>query len=317
MPWWKPTRNSAAAAPPVRGETSGEVVFDEAFLARLELLQVIARRVFRGRQRAERKTRKVGSGLEFADHREYSPGDDIRNLDWNVLMRLGQVLVRLYEEDEDLPIRIAVDVSASMQTSGGAKLRYAQQIAAALAYVGLANLDRVGVTCMSKQHHTTLPAVRGKGRIFRVFEFLRGAARGGPTDMRAACARLAAQSLQPGLTIVLSDFYDLDGAFDGLNLLRFRKHEPVAIQILDPEEIAPQRSGHRGDVTLVDCEGGDPRDITLSPASLRAYAAAHERFCAALASNCRARGIPYFRAEIDVPFDTLVLRMFRQGGLLR
>lgn len=292
-------------------------LFGEAFLAKLELLQVIARRLFRGKQRAERKTRKVGSGLEFADHREYSPGDDIRNLDWGVLMRLEQTLVRLYEEDEDLPIRIAVDISDSMSTSGGAKLRYAQQVAAALAYVGLANLDRVGLTCMSRKRHTTLPAVRGKGRIFRVFDFLRGAPRGGPTDLRAACSRIAAESAQPGLTIVLSDFYDLDGAFDGLNLLRFRKHEPVAIQILDPREVHPEHSGLRGDVTLVDVEGGDAREVTLSPATLRAYADAHERFCQALAANCRSRGIAYFRAETSVPFDELVLRMFRVGGLLR
>jgi len=302
---------------PGRAAVGPDDVFDDAFLARLELLQVIARRLFRGRQRAERKTRKVGSGLEFADHREYSPGDDIRNLDWNVLMRLGQSLIRLYEEDEDLPIRIAIDVSESMQTSGGGKLRYASQVAAALAYVGLANLDRVGLTCMSRKVHNSLPAVRGKGRIFRVFDFLRAAPRGGPTDLRAACSRLAAESVQPGLTVVLSDFYDMDGAFDGLNLLRFRKHEPVAIQILDPAEVHPERSALRGDVSLVDCEGGDPRDVTLSPATLRAYAEAHERFCGALASSCRARGIPYFRAEIDVPFDELVLRMFRLGGLLR
>jgi len=326
MAWWKrsdpdpelpPTRAPGAASTALsRGGEPGDI-FDDAFLARLELLQVIARRLFRGRQRAERKTRKVGSGLEFADHREYSPGDDIRNLDWNVLMRLGQSLIRLYEEDEDLPIRIAIDVSESMQTSGGGKLRYAQQIAAALAYVGLANLDRVGLTCMSRKVHTSLPATRGKGRIFRVFEFLRGAPRGGATDLRSACSRLAAESVQPGLTVVLSDFYDMDGAFDGLNLLRFRKHEPVAIQILDPAEVHPERSALRGDVSLVDCEGGDPRDVTLSPATLKAYAAAHEQFCGALASNCRARGIPYFRAEIDVPFDELVLRMFRLGGLLR
>lgn len=304
-------------APEPSAPAAEDDLFDEAFLGKLELLQVIARRLFRGKNRAERKTRKVGSGLEFADHREYSPGDDIRNLDWGVLMRLDQTLVRLYEEDEDLPIRIALDVSESMTTSGGAKLRYALQVAAALAYVGLANLDRVGLTCMSRKVHTTLPAVRGKGRIFRVFEFLRGAPRGGATDLRAACGRLAAESSQPGLTVVLSDFYDLEGAFDGLNLLRFRKHEPVAIQVIDPREADPELSGLRGDVTLVDVEGGAPRDITLSPAALRAYAEAHERFCAALAQSCRSRGIPYFRAETSVPFDELVLRMFRLGGLLR
>jgi uncharacterized protein (DUF58 family) len=292
-------------------------LFDEQFLARLELLQVIARRLFRGRQRAERKTRKVGSGLEFADHREYSPGDDIRYMDWTVWIRLRHALIRLFEEDEDLPIRVIVDVSDSMSTRGGAKLRYAQQVAAALAYVGLANLDRVGLTTISAARHETLPAVRGKGRIFRVFDFLRNASRGGPTDLRHSCSRVAAQSNQPGLTIVLSDFYDLEGAFEGLNMLRFRKHEPVAIQVIDPAEADPRGSGLRGDVTLLDCEGDTRRDVTLSPRALTAYAEAHERFCAQLEASCRSRGIHYVRANLDVPFDDLVLRMFRLGGVLR
>lgn len=302
-----------AAAP----SADQENLFDEAFLKQLELLQVIARRLFRGRNRAERKTRKVGSGLEFADHRAYSPGDDIRNLDWNVLMRLEQTLIRLFEEDEDLPIRVVVDVSDSMQTRNGDKLRQAQKIAAALAYVGLANLDRVGLICMSGKVHATLPAVRGKGRIFRIFEFLRNAPKGGPTDIRSACKRIAAEANQPGLTVVLSDFYDMEGAFDGLNLLRFRKHEPVAIQVLDTVEADPTKTGLRGDVKIVDCEGGDGLDVTLSAATLRAYAEAHQRFCAHLESSCRSRGIPYFRAETEAPFDELVLRMFRLGGLLR
>jgi len=294
-----------------------EELFDEAFLKRLELLQVAARRLFRGRQRAERKTRKVGSGLEFADHREYSPGDDIRYIDWTVWIRLRHALIRLFEEDEDLPIRVVVDVSDSMRTGDGAKLRYAMQIGAALAYVGLANLDRVGLTCASGKHHATLPAVRGKGRIFRVFEFLRTADRGGPTDIRAMCSRVAAQSRQPGLTVVLSDFYDLEGAFEGLNMLRFRKHEPVAVQVLDPMEADPRLTNLRGDVRLVDVEGGDAHDVTLSPRTLDAYAEAHRRFCEHLESSCRSRGIFLAQANIDVPFDDMVLRLFRQGGILR
>jgi uncharacterized protein (DUF58 family) len=292
-------------------------VFDDEFLRQLELLQVIARRLIRGRQRAERKTKKVGSGLEFADHREYSPGDDIRNVDWNVLGRLNQTLVRLFEEDEDLPLRLVVDVSDSMLTKNGEKLIYAQKIAAALAYVGLAGLDRVGLTAMSGKVHETLPAIRGKSRIFRVFEFLRNNKRGGPTDIRSGCKRVAAESSLPGVTVVLSDFYDLEGAFDGLNLLRFRKHEVVAIQVLDPIEANPVDTGLRGDVSLIDVEGGVSRDVTMSAALLEAYAEAHERFCKTLENKCRARGMPFFRADISEPFDDLVLRIFRMGGVLR
>lgn len=292
-------------------------VFDDEFLRQLELLQVIARRLIRGRQRAERKTKKVGSGLEFADHREYSPGDDIRNVDWNVLGRLNQTLVRLFEEDEDLPLRLVVDVSDSMLTKNGEKLIYAQKIAAALAYVGLAGLDRVGLSTMSGKVHETLPAIRGKSRIFRVFEFLRNSKRGGPTDIRSGCKRVAAESSLPGVTVVLSDFYDLEGAFDGLNLLRFRKHEVVAIQVLDPVEANPVDTGLRGDVSLIDVEGGVSRDVTMSAALLEAYAEAHERFCKTLENKCRARGMPFFRADISEPFDDLVLRIFRMGGVLR
>jgi uncharacterized protein (DUF58 family) len=292
-------------------------LFDDEFLRQLELLQVIARRLIRGRQRAERKTKKVGSGLEFADHREYSPGDDIRTVDWGVYARLGQTLVRLFEEDEDLPLRVVVDVSDSMLTKNGQKLIYAQKIAAALAYVGLAGLDRVGITAFSGKVHETLPAVRGKGRIFRIFEFLKNSKIGGPTDIAAGCKRVAAESSLPGVTVVLSDFYDIDGAFDGLNLLRFRKHEVVAIQVIDPIEANPVDTGLRGDVTLVDVEGDDSRDVTLSADLLEAYALAHERFCIALENKCRSRGMPFFRASIDEDYQDMVLRIFRLGGVLR
>jgi uncharacterized protein (DUF58 family) len=305
-------RQRAATTPRASDD---DVVFDEAFLAKLELLHVIARRLFRGRQRAERKTRKIGSGLEFADHREYSPGDDIRYIDWTAWIRLRHRLIRLYEEDEDLPIRIVVDVSDSMSTRGRAKLRYARQVAAALAYVGLANLDRVGLSCISGTTFETLPAVRGKGRIFKVFDFLRTTKSGGPTDLRGGLSRVAAQSSQPGLTVVISDFYDMQ-AFEGLNLLRFRRHDPVAIQVIDPIEADPRGTGLRGDVMVVDCEGGSSREVTVTARTLDAFAAAHEKFCGALESSCRSRGIHYVRANIDIPFDDLVLRMFRMGGIL-
>jgi uncharacterized protein (DUF58 family) len=290
--------------------------FDDDFLRRLQVLQVVARRLFRSGRRAERKSRKIGSGIEFADHRPYVAGDDIRNLDWNVLARLGQPLVRLHEEDEDLPIRILVDVSDSMTTSGGTKLRQARRIAAALAYVGLSGLDRVGLTCASGSTHEHLPPLRGKARIFRALEFLRGCDVGGTTDLRGACARLAAESAQPGVTFVISDFYDLRGAFAGLNLLRFRRHDPVAIQVIDPAEAAPRAVTGLGDVVLADAEGGDEREVTLSPAILEAYAAAHERFCLALAHDCRSRGIVHLRASTTAAFDDLVLKVFRHAGVL-
>ena len=108
-------------------------LFGDEFQRKLDYLAIVSRRVFAGRIRAERRTKKSGSGVEFADHRDYQPGDDFRYLDWNVYQRFERLLVRLYEEEEDLSIYLVVDASASMGHDGGRKLRYAKQLAAALA----------------------------------------------------------------------------------------------------------------------------------------------------------------------------------------
>ena len=230
--------------------------------------------------------------------------------------RLDQALIRLFQEDEDLPVRIVIDVSASMQTSGNRKLHTALRVAAALSYISLASLDRVGLICGSKDHHQRLPTQRGRGRIFRVFEFLQNCPSGGQTDIRGLCARVAAQNPEPGITIVLSDFYDLDGAFEGVNLLRFRKHETIAIQIIDPQEANPSDRVFRGDISLVDAEGGQMQELTLAPDALEAYRRAHAEFCEKLRSQCRSRGILFLEADVTEPFDETVLRLFRQGGLV-
>src|SRR6185295_17624536 len=135
--------------------------FDESFLKKLEYLYVVSRKVFSGRMRAERRTRKTGSGVEFADHRNYTVGDDLRYLDWSVYGRLDKLLLRLFEEEEDLHIYLLLDASASMRLSG--KFDYAQTLCAALAYVGLAKMDRVSIVPFSEGRRERLPPARGKG----------------------------------------------------------------------------------------------------------------------------------------------------------
>lgn len=138
-------RMSRISLSPARAPKPEEELFDDQFQRRLEYLAIVSRRVFAGRMRAERRTKKSGTGIEFADHRDYVAGDDFRSLDWNVYGRLGRLLVRLYEEEEDLSIYLVVDASRSMAFGDGKKLRYAKRLCAALAYVGLANLDRIAV----------------------------------------------------------------------------------------------------------------------------------------------------------------------------
>jgi uncharacterized protein (DUF58 family) len=305
---------SASAA--AEGPTAGGRRFDETFLRRLETLRVVTKRATLGQLRAERRSRRVGAGVEFADHRDYAAGDDLRILDWNLYGRMERLLVRLFEEDEDLAIDVLVDASASMGVGTPAKLDLAARVGAALAYVGLANLDRVAVTTVGEALGQGVPPARGKGHILRVLRFLEAARAEGRTSLAAAARSFVArhQRHRRGLVILLSDFYDPDGYREALDLLRYARFEIVAIQISAPEEARP---GLRGDVTVRDVETGEERDVTISPRALAAYERRHAALVRGLLGFCRERGVPCFTVTSDEAFDAVVLRVFRAGGLLR
>lgn len=310
-------------------QSAAQSGFDQAFLKKLEYLHIVAKKVFTGRLRAERRSRKTGAGIEFADHRQYTPGDDLRYLDWAVYGRMDRLLLRLFEEEEDLYIYILVDRSESMRLGASgdgsplvvpgrdgriAKLGYASQVAAALAYVGLSNLDRVALYAFAEGMQDQLPAARGKGRIFKVFDFLSGLSPNGQTDLRAAISEFVHKTRRRGVAVVLSDFYDMAGYEEALNLLRYHRFEPAVIQIVDPREAQPAL---RGDLELADMETGERRVVTLTDSMCAAYARAHAEYCQTLESYCDSRGIGYLRANTDVPFEDLMLRVLREGGFLR
>jgi uncharacterized protein (DUF58 family) len=289
-------------------------LFDEAFLKKLEYLHLVAKKLFSGVSRAERRTRKVGSGIEFADYRSYVAGDDFRYLDWNIYGRTDRLLLRLFEEEEDLYIYILLDISDSMRLAVPPKLDYAMQIAAALAYVGLANLDRVSISLFSDGLQDRLAPARGKGRIFKVFDFLRGQSAGGTTDLRSSVRSFVHQNKRRGIAVLISDYYDPQGFEEAINLLRFNRFEPFAIQIYNEQEANPQLNG---DLQLVDCETGESRAVTISPKILQLYREEHARYCHQLEDYCRNKQVPFVRADTAIPFDELVLKIFRRGGFLR
>ena len=290
--------------------------FDESFLRRLETLRLVTKRASLGQLRAERRSRRVGAGIEFADHRDYVAGDDLRILDWSLYGRMERLLVRLFEEDEDLAIDVLVDTSASMGVGAPPKLDLAAQIGAALAYVGLASLDRVTVTTVSDALGDGLPPARGKAHILRVLRFLEAARAEGRTSLAAAARAFLArrQRHRRGLVVLLSDFYDPDGYREALDLLRFARFELLVIQISAPEEARPAL---RGDVTVRDVETGEERDVTISASALAAYERRHAALVRELDGFCRERAVPCFPVLSDEAFDAVVLRVFRAGGLLR
>ncbi len=275
---------------------------------------MVSRKTFNGQLRAERRTKKVGSGIEFADHRKYSLGDDFRYIDWNVYGRVDRLLLRLFEEEEDLHIYILLDTSRSMLIGEPLKLHYAMRVAAALAYIGLANLDRVGLFGFNEGLGQRMPVARGKRRIFKVFQFLRGLEAGGITKLGSAMDTFVRQNKRRGLAVVISDFYDPKGFEEGINTLRYNKFEPFVLQVYDQKEANPQ---FHGDLTLVDCETGTSKEVTISRSLLEQYKHEHEKYCGELSDFCTSRAIPYFRTHTQIPFDDLVLRIFRLGGFLR
>jgi uncharacterized protein (DUF58 family) len=298
-------------------------LFDDEFQRRLDYLAIVSKKVFAGRMRAERRTKKSGSGVEFADHRDYQPGDDFRYLDWNVYQRFERLLLRLYEEEEDLAVYLIIDASGSMGFGGGKggaisgagpKLRYAKRVCAALAYVALANLDRVSVVSTSDQVMNRMPQTRGKARIFRVFRFLRELTPQGATDLEAALQTFVAQNKRRGLAVLISDLYDPKGFERGINVLRYNKFDPFVVHVIDPAEARPKLNG---DVLLYDCETGDEREVTVTAKVLQRFEEAHKAYLAEIERFAATHQVPYIQASVTIPFDDLILRVFRRGGFLR
>lgn len=306
-----------------RAVVTDEDLFDDEFQRKLEYLAIVSRRVFAGRMRAERRTKKTGAGIEFADHRAYNAGDDIRYLDWNVYQRFGRLLLRLFEEEEDLSIYLLVDCSRSMgfdmkhrdsTVFRGPKLAQAKRLAAALCYIGLSNLDRVSVVALTNRVRDRMPATRGKQRIHRVFEFLRGVDAEGATGLEEGLKQFVAQNKRRGLAVLISDLYDPKGFEQAINVLRYNKFEPFVLHVVDPEDARPDLSG---DVRIFDVETGTEREVTVTKGVLDKYAKAYDEYLKEIEVFCTLKQVPYFRAPVDQAFDDLILQVFRRGGFLR
>lgn len=291
-------------------------LFDDAFLKKIEVLHIISRKIASGQMRAEKRSKKIGSGIELVDHRAYAPGDDFRHLDWNLYMRTRKLLLRLFEEEEDLYIYLLVDCSQSMSLGldGDTKLRYAKKVAAALAYIGLANQDRVSVIPFNTRLTDRLPPSRGRGQIHKVFRFLAELGSEGETGLKETMRTFVTQNKRRGLAVVLSDFYDPNGFEEGLNFLRYQKFDVVTLQLYDETELNPAL---RGDLSLVDCETGEAREVTVTAGLLQQYREAFEGFSRELETFCTKRQLLYFRAAIQEPFDEVILRVFRAGSFLK
>jgi len=285
--------------------------FEDDFLKKLEYLHVVSKRAFAGQNRADRLARKRGRGLEFADHRGYSPGDDFRHIDWKAYQRLNRLLLRLFDEEQDLPIYLFIDSSRSMAEP--AKFDQARRIAAALCYIGLAHLDRVTILSFAAGLGDERVPGRGKGRIFRVFELLEKMEASGGTDLRESFKQFAARTRQQGLAVVISDFLDPAGFEPGLKMLASMGHDIFAVHITSQFDRDP---GALGEIRFVDAETGDVRDIEVTPALVEAYERTWHAHADEVERFCGRYDLGYIRADAAQPFQDVILKTFRKGRFL-
>ena len=317
----RPRDDAAAAAPAAAGDAGGgkpaflpseldPTVFDEGFLRQLERLQLLMKQPVRGGLKGGRRSVKRGQSVEFADFRDYTLGDDLRQLDWNVYARLEKLFVKLFVEEEDVTITFLLDASPSMADGRPDKLQFAKRAAAALGYIGLASRGpgrrqrRSAGRAARRQ-----VALRGSGRVFRLLSALSAIQPAeGPTDLAAAARHAAAMLSGRGVVVLLSDL--LDPAADRvIRELAATGSELIVLQRLSPDELDPQLEG---DLRLVDSETGDGIDVTVDLATIDQYKARLAAWQESFADLCAKRRASYVPMSTDLPLADLVFAELRR-----
>ncbi len=283
-------------------------LFDEAFLRRLEALELASRRLTAGRMKGERRSLRRGQSVEFADYRNYSTGDDLRQLDWNVYARLEKLFVKLFVEEEDVTVHVLVDASASMDFGAPNKLDFARRAGAALAYLGLANLDRVSVAFLGDGRATMLRPLRGKARVFEVFGFLSAPRPERLTGLAAAARDYAGHLRGRGPLVLVSDLLD-PGYLDALRDLAGTRCQLSVLHVLAPEELDPDVAP---DARLVDRETGQAIDVSGDDELVERYHARLHEWQAEIGQFVTRRGGSYVAVPSDLDLADLLFDVLRR-----
>lgn len=293
------------------------MIFDEATLRKLTQLTLVANRVRVGTIKGDRRSSRHGSSVEFADFRDYVPGDDLRRLDWNVYARLERPFIKLLEEEEDLAVHLLVDASKSMAWGDeeGSKFRYTLHLTAALGSIALAAGDRLTVAVLKHGRvETLIGPTRGPQQTLRLLRTLEGLSTDGVTDLNAAVREYAIAARRPGLAFLVSDLFAPEGFSDGVVQLQSRGYEVNLLHVLSIDEIDPPFSG---DLRLVDVETGDAQEVSLDRGLRAAYRRHVDGWRRGIQTDCRKREIGYLALSTDQPWEKVVLAEMRLVGMVR
>jgi uncharacterized protein (DUF58 family) len=302
-------RSATAGAP----SPAAERFFSNAFLMQLERLGFVSKRSHVGAVKGERKSPRRGSSVEFADYRPYEVGDDLRYVDWNAFARLNKLFLKVFIDEEDLCIHLLLDASGSMDYGTPNKFRYAVRLAAALAFIGFVNLERVGVAVFRDRVAEGWLPTRGRNQFLPIQEFLATLAPGGGTAFNDALKQYAQRAKDAGVAVVISDFLDPAGYASGLRALMERRFDIHVLHLLAPDELRPMLGG---DLELIDAETGEVREVSIDAEVLRSYERQLGTFISGIEGFCRSNELDYVRVISDMPVEDLLLRRLK-GGLLQ
>jgi len=282
--------------------------FSSEFLAQLERLTLASRRTFRGRVKGERRSPRKGQSVEFSDYRPYGIGDDLRYVDWNIYGRLDRLHVKLFVDEEDLCVHLIVDGSSSMAFGQPTKLRYAARVAAALGFVGLVSLERVGIGVLREKVSEGWAPTRGRNQFVALVDFLSRLEARGATTLNRGLSDYAVRAREPGLAILISDLLDPAGFEIGVRALLERRFEVHVIHVLAAEELHPTLAG---DLRLHDSETDEMLEITVDGEALGGYRQRLGQFLQRVEDFCRAQEIGYRRVSTEIPVEEFVLSHLR------
>lgn len=298
---------------PPRRERKDEPLLSSEFMARLDQLDLISRKILAGKMKGERRSKRRGQSVEFADYRNYVIGDDLRFIDWNIYARLDRLFLKLFLEEEDLSLHILIDATKSCDYGDPHKLHYMKKVAAALGYIGLVNYNRVSMAAFASGVVAETGGMRGRTRVASMMDFVTKLQPAGPGNLAEACRRFALTHRTKGICVILSDFFDKGGYESGLRYLTGGKYDTFAVQVLSPQEIDPPL---QGDLKLRDMEDEDLAEVSITQPLMKRYKANLNAYCLAVKDYVTRRGGTYLFASTAVPFDTLVLNYLRERGLL-
>lgn len=283
-------------------------------LAQLERMELVSRKIFRGRMKGERRSKRKGQSVEFADFRNYVPGDDLRFIDWNLYARLEKLFLKLFLEEEDLHFYALIDCSTSMEFGDPTKFLYARQLAAALGYVGLCRADRVRIEPLGATSTNPGPVMRGRQSVWRLMDFLENLESGDNTPLATGIKNFCLRNTGKGVVVLLSDLMDKQGYEAALRVLVAQQMDVYVIHILSQEELKPDL---HGDLKLVDAEDKDIAEISVSRPLMLKYQRTLATFLDGAKDFCTRRGMVYMMTSTERPIDQMISNYLRQRGLLR